>query len=169
MRKGYLYLLEAWQRLGWSDARLLLRTGPDLLKFKRLEQLMDSLPNVSLVGYVPNLSDFFFQCDAFILPSVDDGFGMALFEAMAHGVPCIATSSCGSSELLQPERDFLLIPPGDSGAIAGALERLRESPQLRESLSVNGRSAVAELQKDSSVVYRNGIAELMRRAFPGKA
>jgi len=42
--------------------------------------------NVELVKFVPNMADFYGRCDVFVLPSVDDGFGMALVEAMAHGL-----------------------------------------------------------------------------------
>jgi hypothetical protein len=168
IRKGYLYLLQAWKELGWTDARLLIRTSSKVLKkFPVLADLLSSQPNITLVDYVPDIADFYRQCDAFVLPSIDDGFGLALFEALGQGIPCIATSNCGASELLIPEEEFVLIEPFKVDAIKQALQRLRESPELREKLAANGLRAVQKLQENlGDSEYKRGIDELMARAFP---
>ena len=168
MRKGYIYLLEAWKKLNWPDAKLLLRTNINLLKqYPKIMELVNSMPNVSIVSFVPNIDDFYKQCDTFILPSTDDGFGLALFEAIGQGIPCIATTNCGASELLTPERDILQIPAFDSQAIQDALTRMRESPDLRASLAANGLARVKEVgSKGKQSEYFTGVDELMARAFP---
>jgi glycosyltransferase involved in cell wall biosynthesis len=168
LRKGYMYLLQAWKELGWTDARLLMRTSDKVVgAYPAIAELLASQPNVSFVDYVPDIADFYRQCDAFILPSIDDGFGMAFFEALANGIPSIATSNCGASELLTPEEEFLLIEPFSAEAIRQALQRLRDSPELREKLAVNGWQAIKTLQEHSGKSeYQKGIDELMQRAFP---
>jgi glycosyltransferase involved in cell wall biosynthesis len=167
LRKGYLYLLEAWKQLGWTDARLVLRTSnAGLMDYPVLAELVNSQPTVSVVEYIPDLAGFFRECDAFILPSVDDGFGMAVYEAMGYGVPSILTKNCGSSELLTPDEDALVIEPFSAEAIRHALERLRDEADLRAKLAENGRRAMERLQIESTSIYRRGIAELMARAFP---
>jgi len=168
MRKGYMYLLEAWKQLGWTDARLMLRTNINLLKFyPKIMELINGMPNVSIVSYVPDINDFYRQCDTFVLPSTDDGFGLALFEAIGQGVPCIATTNCGASELLLAERDFLQIEAFSTQAIHDALTRMRDSSDLRWSLAVNGLQRVRELgAAESQSEYRKGVNELMARAFP---
>ena len=93
------------------------------------------------------LSTFYAECDAFILPSVDDGFGMALFEAVANGVPSVATRNCGASELLVAERDCLLIDAFSVEQIKEAVLRLYEDRDLRDRLSVSGPAAVEALQE----------------------
>ena len=80
----------------------------DIYTYPVLKQLLPAA-EVHGVSYIQDISSFYAECDAFILPSVDDGFGMALFEAMANGVPSIASRNCGASELLVPERDCLVI------------------------------------------------------------
>jgi glycosyltransferase involved in cell wall biosynthesis len=161
LRKGYVYLLEAWKQLALPNARLLLRSGGELEQYPRLAQLLHDLSNVEIVGYVPNLSDFYHRCDAFVLPSVDDGFGMALFEAAAHGLPCIATRNCGASELLEPEHDALIVDAFSSEQLAAALERLYRDPDLRERLAESGAGKVASFHRDGvALPYEEGLDRL---------
>lgn len=164
LRKGYIYLLDAWKKLAWPNARLLIRSGGDLKAYPLLEQRLAELPNVEIIGYVPNLSDFYHRCDAFVLPSIDDGFGMALFEAIAHRLPCIATDHCGSSELLTNEQDALIVPAYSSQAFVEALTRLYEDRDLRQGLGENGARTVAGFHRDGvAVQYEAGMDELFQR------
>jgi glycosyltransferase involved in cell wall biosynthesis len=168
LRKGFLYLLQAWRQLGLPNARLLLRTGADLRAYPALKHLLGTLPNVEILPYVPDMAAFYRQCDAFVLPSVDDGFGMALFEALAHGLPSIATSHCGASELLTPGKEALIVPPSDASALAEALERLYRDEGLRRSLALAGRDRVRALGAESghSAVYDAAIAGLLAGLSP---
>lgn len=137
LRKGYLYLLKAWKKLALPNAQLLLRAG-EFTGFPVLEELMDGLPGVQRVGYIPDISDFYQQCDVFVLPSIDDGFGMALVEAMINQRACVATTHCGASEIMTSGKDGIVIPPGDEDALAEAILKLYEDEELRQSM---GREA----------------------------
>jgi glycosyltransferase involved in cell wall biosynthesis len=162
VRKGYLYLLEAWERLALPDARLLIRSDAGFAKFPALAQRLARLRNVEIVHYVPDINDFYQRCDVFVLPSVDDGFGMALFEAMANGVACVATSHCGSAELLTPGRDGIVVPPRSADLLAEALLSLYQQEDLRRALAVAGRGSAAALgRNDSSPLYDAAIGTLL--------
>jgi glycosyltransferase involved in cell wall biosynthesis len=162
VRKGYLYLLEAWERLALPNARLLIRSDAGLALFPALQERLDRISNIEIVRYVADINDFYQRCDAFVLPSVDDGFGMALFEAMANEVACIATSHCGSSELLTPGRDGIVIPPRDTALLAEALLSLYQREELRRSLASAGRARAAALgRNDSSPLYDAAIGTLI--------
>ena len=162
LRKGYLYLLEAWQKLALPNARLLIRTDADFSRYPALRERLARVSNVEIVRYVPDMNDFYQRCDLFVLPSVDDGFGMALFEAMANQVPCIATTHCGSSELLTPGRDGVVIPPRDSDALAEALLSLYRQEDLRRTIANAGRATAAALgRNDSSPLYDAAIGMLL--------
>jgi glycosyltransferase involved in cell wall biosynthesis len=168
LRKGYLYLLEAWKRLALPNARLRIRSSGDFSQYPKLAELLKELPTVELVEYIPNIAEFYQTCDAFVLPSVDDGFGMALFEAMANGVPSIATTHCGASELLVNGRDGIVIPPRDVDALAGAIMRLYEDEGLRQAIAVSGREAVERVSAER--VYEVALqAVLEGRAVPPRA
>lgn len=162
VRKGYLYLLHAWQKLALPNARLLIRTDSDFARFPALRERLARLSNVEFVRYVPDLNDFYQRCDVFVLPSVDDGFGMALFEAMANQVPCIATSHCGASELLTSGLDSIVIPPREADALAQALDSLYRQEDLRRTLALAARNNAATLgRNDNSPLYNAAIGTLL--------
>jgi glycosyltransferase involved in cell wall biosynthesis len=162
VRKGYLYLLDAWERLAFKNARLLIRSDAGFAHFPALQQRLARIANVEIVQYVPDINDFYQRCDAFVLPSVDDGFGMALFEAMANELPCIATTHCGSSELLTQGRDGIVIPPRNAELLAEALLSLYQQEELRRSIGSAGRTTVATLgRNDSSPLYDAAIGTLL--------
>jgi glycosyltransferase involved in cell wall biosynthesis len=170
LRKGYLYLLQAWKELALPNAELKIRSGADFARYPLLSKLVAEQDNVSIISYIPDISAFYGECDAFVLPSVDDGFGMALFEAVANGVPSIATRNCGASELLVDERDALLIDAFSVEQIKSSLQRLYESAELRERLTLSGPEAVAALQVDGVArPYEDGIGRLFEAVAGAKA
>ena len=135
---------------------------PDFTHYPALQQRIARLSNVEFVRYVPDINDFYQRCDVFVLPSVDDGFGMALFEAMANEVPCIATTHCGSSELLTPGRDGIVIPPRNADLLAEALLSLYQQEELRRALAGAARASAASLgRNDSSPLYDASIGTLL--------
>jgi glycosyltransferase involved in cell wall biosynthesis len=161
LRKGYLYLLQAWKELALPNAVLKIRSGGDFSEWPVIAKLLSDMPTVSIIDYVPDISQFYAECDAFILPSIDDGFGMALFEALANGVPSIATKNCGSSELLVSGRDALIIDAGSIQQIKDSLLQMYESPALRARLELAGPAAIAGLQSgDISRPYEEGMDAL---------
>jgi glycosyltransferase involved in cell wall biosynthesis len=165
LRKGYLYLLEAWKKLALPNAKLIIRS--DFSGYPVLQELVASQPSIEVIGYIPNIDDFYRQCDAFVLPSVDDGFGMALYEAMAHGVASIATTNCGSSELLASGEDCLIVQPFSADQIAEALILLFENDALRRGVAEKGRAKVQSMVKnDASPVYNEAIGRLIRQFDP---
>jgi glycosyltransferase involved in cell wall biosynthesis len=163
LRKGSLYLLQAWKELALPNAQLKIRTSTEIYTYPLLKRLLCEQSNVSVISYIQDIATFYAACDAFILPSVDDGFGMALFEALANGVPSIVSRNCGASELLVSERDCLLIDAFSVEQIKDAVLRLYESRELRERLETSGPAAIAALQQDGAArPYEEGVDRLMR-------
>lgn len=146
LRKGFLYLLQAWKQLQLPDARLLLRTDAPLHRSPVLRGLLRELPNVEMVRYVDDMSDFYRRCDAFVFPTIDDGFGMALLEAMAHGLPAITTTHCGAAELFTPDKDLIVVPAQDSGQLAAAMQRLYSSAETRARLRSNALDSLRRIE-----------------------
>lgn len=162
LRKGFLYLLQAWDRLQLPNARLLLRTDAPLDRFPALRGLLQRLPNVEVVRYLDNMSDFYRQCDAFVLPTLDDGFGMALLEAMAHGVPAIATTHCGAAELFTPTEDLLVVPPQDADALATAMQQIYSSSDLRERLCAHALRTLQRIEGAGSyALYSQALDRIL--------
>lgn len=138
LRKGFLYLLEAWKKLALPNARLLIKSDEsELRRSPRLREYLDSCPNVEVLGYIPDIGSFYRRCDVFCLPSVDDGFGQAMLEAIANGVPAIVTENVGASEILEGEAVGWVVPIRDADALAAKLQRLHDDPALRLTMSEN--------------------------------
>jgi glycosyltransferase involved in cell wall biosynthesis len=158
VRKGYLYLLRAWRKLALPNAKLLLRSG-NLMGYPVLRDLVRAIPNVEFVEYIPNISEFYQRCDVFVLPSVDDGFGMALIEAMLNGCACITTSNTGASELTTSGQDSIVVEPADEEQLAAALLRLYQDKELR--ISMGAAAASRARQIAASGFYDRAISSLM--------
>jgi glycosyltransferase involved in cell wall biosynthesis len=83
--------------------------------------------------------DFLRACDVFIFPSLYEGLGIALIEAMAAGCACVATSTGPIPEVVRDGEDGLLVPPANPEAIVAAVCRLLDDESLRARL---GRAAM---------------------------
>jgi len=80
------------------------------------------------------------QATAFVLSSLFEGFGNVIVEAMALGVPVIATDCpSGPSEIITDNVDGLLVPPADAQSLAAAIERILSDDDLRERLAGEGQ------------------------------
>lgn len=111
------------------NARLLLAGEGRLLN-----DLRRSAPaNVIFPGFVADRAQFFGALDVFIMPSRSEAWGMAALEAMAHGVPVIASDVGGLPEIVEPGSGGWLVPPGDPAALARAIVDAASAPdRLRQ-------------------------------------
>jgi glycosyltransferase involved in cell wall biosynthesis len=162
LRKGFVYLLQAWKQLQLPNARLLLRTDAPLDRSPILCGLLRELPNVEIVRYVGDMSDFYRRCDAFVFPTIDDGFGMALLEAMAHGLPAISTTHCGAAELFQPDHDLIVVPAQDAESLAAAMQQLYSSQETRARLRSNALHSLQRIEGDGAYqLYSNTLDQIL--------
>lgn len=107
------------------------------------------------------------QAQVFALPSKAEGLPMALLEAMAHGMACVASPVGGIPELVRDGRNGLLVPPGDAAALAAALRSLVDDPALRRRLGQAAREDVLPLSVEAyskrlGQVYADVLAERAR-------
>jgi len=84
--------------------------------------------NVTFPGFVGDHAAFFGALDLFIMPSRSEAWGLAALEAMAHGVPVIASNVGGLPEIVEPENGGWLVPVGDPAALAHAITVAAGSP-----------------------------------------
>ena len=101
---------------------------------------------ITLAGEIPPrlVAQAYRAADAFVLPSFHEGYGMVYAEAMAHGLPVIATTAGAIPETVSPHAG-LLVPPGDPAALARALRRVIAQPALAAQLATGSRTAGARL------------------------
>jgi glycosyltransferase involved in cell wall biosynthesis len=89
--------------------------------------------------------------DVAVMPSLwDEAFGLAALEAMAAGLPLIASSAPGPRSFIRHGEDAWLVPPGDEQALLDALRLLHDAPELRRRLGVQARRRAAEFTWDAA-------------------
>lgn len=140
-RKGVGYLLEAWKRLGWKDAKLNLLGSIDP-QFRPILRKYRDLPGLELFSYVPDPLDFFHEADIFAFPSIEEGSALVTYEAMACGLPQVTTPNAGS--VLRDGLEGFLVPIRDADALAMRLEELRSNKELRSSMGTAARQRALE-------------------------
>ena len=146
--KGHALLLEAAAQLLAGGAHLqvtIVGDGPERARLERLSRELGIESHVRFAGAVgrDKLAGHYSEADIFCLPSFAEGVPVVLMEAMAAGLPVVATRVGGIPELVRDEETGLLVYPGRPDLLADALRRLMESGPLRRSLSEAGRSWVA--------------------------
>jgi glycosyltransferase involved in cell wall biosynthesis len=107
---------------------------------------------VTLHGATPRPHDALARLGLLVLPSAAEGFGLVLIEAMAAGVPVLATNAPGIRDVVTDNQNGLLVPVGDAGALARSIERLITDPQLRARLVEGGKQSVQQRFSWTSVI-----------------
>lgn len=108
------------------------------LKLGDAVQLLGSIPDDDMVARL------YRHADLFCLPSVQEGFGIVFLEAMASGLPVVATSAAAIPEVVPDNQAGLLVPPGNSTALAGAIIDLLGDPQKRKRFGAFGETYVEQ-------------------------
>jgi glycosyltransferase involved in cell wall biosynthesis len=111
-----------------------------------------------LPGRVAAVADFLAALDLFVLPSLWEGMPLSLLEAMAMGIPCVATATPGAVEVLDgAERPGVLVAPGDESALAGAIAALLADRAEARRLGDAGRARVRE-RHDAERLFERTLA-----------
>ncbi len=140
LRKGILYLLRAVDAMGRDDIRIVLRAhAKGILKHPEAAQLCQKL-RVVFVPYLEDINRFYRSLDMFVLPSVDEGFGMVVYEALRNGTPVIATDHVGAIDVMTPGEHYLQVPAADAKRLASAISSLAEAPAKRAQLGSAGQA-----------------------------
>jgi len=142
LAKGFQYLTRAIKRLAPDavDLEIVGATGTRIARqvFQKERQGINvtAVPGDPLVAYQ--------RAEIFVLPSLHDGFGFVVGEAMACGLPVIVTESCGASGWVRNGTTGWIVPPGRDDALAGALI---EALHRRAQLNAMGQLARADVEK----------------------
>jgi glycosyltransferase involved in cell wall biosynthesis len=161
LRKGQQYLLEAWKQLKLKNSELLLIGAVQ----KSIEPLLRRYEGTfSHIAAVPNgrLHEYYGESAVFVLPSLSDGFGYVVTEAMACGLPVIVTSNTGAADVVQDGKQGFVVPIRSPQAIASHLERLYSDSALREEMAEAALKRAHELSWDW---YASEVCEVYRSMF----
>lgn len=176
-QKGLNYLLEALALLRKEGLPLDLTVvgdGPERVALKA-QALALAVPTV-FTGFVPpdQVAEHIAGKRVFVLPSIEEGLGLVVAEALGQGVPVVATRSGGIPDLLTDEAAGVLVPPADPAALAAGIRRVvSDDSYLAGALSAGGLllarlspAAVAERMEQVYVQARGGRRSSLSAATP---
>jgi glycosyltransferase involved in cell wall biosynthesis len=145
-RKGHRYLIAAIGAIAASGKFRCFIVGQGLIGRVLQDEIavIRSLDRIKLLGRVDDVRELLWASDAFAMPSLKEGLGVAALEAMASALPVIASDVGGLREVVEDGRTGIIVPPANPEKIASAIKRLAESPELRSQMSAAARSRVVE-------------------------
>jgi glycosyltransferase involved in cell wall biosynthesis len=160
-------LVEAWAAIAphYPDWRLsIYGSGPDEEALRQQARELGLDDKQVFRGLTTDLDAALSTASIYALPSREEGFPIALMEAMAYGLPSVAFDCApGIRELLEDEVTGLLVNPGNVPGFAGALERLMKDADLRRRMGGQARESVDRFSPDAIVDRWEQLFELLHR------
>lgn len=159
--KGLPCLLQAYKQTqpalsNWHIA--IAGDGPDRPRLETLAATLGIADRVHLLGWREDALDIVAALDIFALPSVREGFGLALLEAMTLGTAAVVSDLPGIRETAEDAAVY--VPPADPGKLANALQQLASQPLLRSDLAIRGKQQARkfdaeEMARQTLAFYRD--------------
>jgi len=166
--KGHRVLLEAVALLRRTWPRLcvvIVGDGPLREELKRIASARGLAGAVRLLGTRADIPECLAGMDLYVQPSLNEGMGRALVEAMAAGRPVVASRVGGIPSLIEHRRTGLLVPPGDPDALAEAIAELITHPELARALGhaarqrIDATFSVAAMVRAVEAVYDAALSQ----------
>ncbi len=170
--KGHLYLLKAAKLIvenpRFQETRfLLVGRGPLRKKLEREISLLGIRKNVQFLGFREDISEILNIFDIFVLPSLNEGMGRVLLEAMLMGKPVVASNVGGIPDIVKDEETGLLVPCKDFKALSERIIELLKNPEKAKFLGRKGKEK-AEGEEFTAAIMVKRIEELYERAINEK-
>ncbi|WP_324090084.1 glycosyltransferase family 4 protein [Phenylobacterium sp.] len=161
-RKGIEILIRAFSLAAAKNRRInlyLVGEGADRKRFEALAQQTEYSSRIHFEGFVPDPRTYLLSTDLFVLASLREPFGLVLSEAREAGCAIIASNVDGIPEALDGGGAGVLVPSGDSRALAEAMMRLLDDDEERRALSSRARQGLAayglpRVEAETMAVYR---------------
>jgi glycosyltransferase involved in cell wall biosynthesis len=167
-KKGIDVLLRAFAQIQDKEPELRLVLAGDGPLRSRFEDLAASLGIANEVEFLgrqgrTQLADLLHSCEVFVLPSRSEPFGIVLVEAMACKKPIVATTAGGIPEIIENQKNGILVEPDDAKALAEALITVLKDRNLQRELAENAYRAVREcfLIERTGAAYEAAFADLL--------
>jgi len=168
--KNWSCLLQALNQVRQTfDVRLMMcGEGPDKQQVVSMIEHLQLESHVQLLGFRTDIHAIMQQADAFVLPSWFEGMSNVLLEAMAVGLPVLASDIPSHRRLIGETGGALLFAPGDAAQLAAGITTVATSPSRRTQMVQAGHALVADRTPDELArQYRAVYEELMARSTPG--
>jgi glycosyltransferase involved in cell wall biosynthesis len=167
--KGHAVLIEAFSQIAgeFPDTQVLVAgDGPLRSEFEQQIKRLGLGDRVSLVGTQTDVAAFLSTLDVFVFPSLNEGLPLAILEALAAGLPVVATRVGGIPEVAPEDEVAWYAAPGDAAALAAAMKTAVQSPDL----CARGTAARARAESLYTLdAMRQGYVDLYQRVLAGQA
>lgn len=171
-RKGIHYLLEAWRRLRLPAPRaelmLVGRVSPEMRSV--LAKYEGLFTHVGSVAH-EQLRQCYGKSSVFVLPSVEDGFGLVTAEAMGCGLPVIVTRAAGSADIVENGKNGFVVEPCSAESLQHAIEVLWRNEDMRTAFGEHSLwlSRCKNTWKDYAALLSRRHVEYVSRKTPGQS
>lgn len=171
--KGHRYFIAAAAEVlkRYPEARfLIIGSGPERPELERQVRTLGLEGRVIFTGFLKEVMLYYPEFSVLVLPSLTEGFGLVVLEALLHMTPVVATRVGGLLEVVRDGDTGFLVPPADAAALAGAVCRVLEAPVAAKEMAARGRDFVrrefsaGRMAAATVAVYR----EVLDSAPPGK-
>jgi len=155
LRKGLLFLLEAWRQLDLNNAELLVVTSGFPKDF-------NLPPKTRVVDWVDDIVKTYQSADVFALPAIEDGCPLVTYEALACGLPVIVSETTGTYQHVWNGTNGFIVPTGKVSELADRIQFLYEHPKELEEMKRRARESVLNLTWEKfEIEYANWIETLL--------
>ncbi|MCM1984900.1 glycosyltransferase family 4 protein [Lyngbya confervoides] len=163
-RKGLQHLLDAAVRLkekGYTDYNLLVvgdgEQREELQEFARFNHLDDCVRWVGRVDY-DQISAYFRYADVFVMPTLEDTWGVVVLEAMLFGKPVLCSAGAGSSEVITDGSNGYVFEPGNPEYLANVMSKFIDNPTLAQMMGEHSKQVMATYSPEKSAQF---LAEIV--------
>ena len=156
-KKGFDFLIKTCQEI--ENIELLI--AGDGKEHKYLKNISYKSHNIKLLGWIENKELFFNKIDVFCCSSYEEPFGIVIIEAMARGIPVISTNCNGPKDIINNNKNGLLIEKNNKQELKNAITRLKDDLNLRNKLGVNAMEKYKK--KFTFKKYTKNINSLIRK------
>ncbi|MBI2121709.1 MAG: glycosyltransferase family 4 protein [Candidatus Sungbacteria bacterium] len=145
--KGLIYLIDAVNQIKTKNKRqktkvIIIGEGEDRKMLEEKIKICNLQDTIFITGFIPDAEKYLTAFDIFVLPSLKEGLPYTLLEAMAAGLPAIATRVGGIPDIIQNNENGLMVPPSDPQALSTALKTLIENTVIRARLGKQANRTV---------------------------
>lgn len=134
-RKGLTYLIEAFKKVYETEPKtklIIVGEGPQRKTLEKLIKKLELVNKIMLIGKHENIAQILKSSNLFVLASVKEAFGLVLLEAMAAGLPIIASNTGGIPEIIENHKSGELVPPQDYNALADKIIEVMNNNALMQ-------------------------------------
>jgi glycosyltransferase involved in cell wall biosynthesis len=147
-RKGFEFLIKSIKNTPYNVHALIIGDGPEKKNLVNLAKELNVSDRVHFLGFVSETKKFQYlqNSDIYVLPSLHEGFGIVLQEAMQVGLPIVSTDNGGQVDFIKEGQNGYLVRFGDVEALTGMINKFRREDQLKINFSEYNREEIKKFE-----------------------